>query len=313
MTKNHHIWTEKYRPKKISEYVFKDVRMRSWIESCIQEKNIPHLLFYGPAGTGKSSMVNVLLHELEVNPGDILYMNASEERSINDIREKVLRFVPTLAYGDFKVVVLEEGDAISIDGMNSLKRILEDYADNVRFIITTNHIQKIIPPLRSRCQEVHIDRLDPDDFQYRIATVLQEENVDVNEETLELLDAYIKACYPDMRKTLNTLQQNVVNNKLNPPSGDEQSSSEFMVKVVELFKQGRITEARKLACSSIRPDEYEDFYRFMYRNLELFGKTDLAQSQALILIRNALVNHTIVADPEINLAACLVEISMIQE
>lgn len=287
--------------------------MKAWIESCIQEKNIPHLLFYGPAGTGKSSMVNVLLHELGVNTGDILYMNTSEERSINDVREKVLRFVPTLAYGLYKVVILEEFDAMSIDGQNSLKRICEDYADNVRFIFTTNQVQKIIPPLRSRCQEVHIDRLDIDDFRFRIATVLQEENVEITEQTLELLDAYIKACYPDMRKTLNTLQQNVVHGKLNPPSGDESASAEYMVKAVELFKQGRITEARKLVCSSIRPDEYEDFYRFMYRNLDLFSQTTLGQSQALILIRNALVNHTIAGDSEINLAACLEEISMIQK
>jgi|GEM_PF-2813614 len=299
--KEHYLWIEKYRPKDLSDYVFKDARQRKMIESWVAEKEIPHLLFHGPAGTGKSSIVNVLINELEVDKGDILYVNASEDRNVDMIRNKVMNFVQTIGFGNFKVVLLEEAEQINGTAQPMLKRIMEDYASSARFILTTNNLPKIIAPVRSRCVEVFCNKLDPEEFQLRAAHILVEQDV-----TFEIddLDSYIRAAYPDMRKMINLMQENCQEGKLLPPSGEE-SNSDYMLQAIELFKAGKILEGRKVICANIQDSEYEDFYRFMYRNLDLWAEDETKQIKAIAVIKRGLLDHAIIADPEINLSATL--------
>jgi replication factor C small subunit len=305
--KSQYLWTEKYRPQKISDYVFKDPRQRRTIEGWIQDKNIPHILFHGPAGTGKSSIVTVLLNEIGVQKGDILYVNASEERKVDTIRNKVLTFAQTIGVGDFKVILLEEAEQITSDAQPMLKRIMEDYAEACRFIMTSNNPFKLIAPLRSRLTEMHCDKLDIEEFQLRAAQILVEEEVEFR---VEDLDSYIRAAYPDMRKMINFLQENSHGKVLQSPTGEE-GSSDYMLEAIELFKAGKITDGRNLICSKIQDSEYEEFYRFMYRNLDLWANDEIGRIQATHLIRDYLLSHAMIADPEINLSDCLGQMSLL--
>tara|TARA_R110001592_G_scaffold1805_14_gene10949 strand:+ start:40751 stop:41674 length:924 start_codon:yes stop_codon:yes gene_type:complete len=301
------LWTEKYRPSSIGTYVFRDEGQRQQVSGWVQEGALPHLLFSGAPGTGKTTLAKVLLNELEVNDMDILEINASNENNVDTIRNKITNFSSTMPFGDLKYVLLDEADYITPNGQAALRGVMEMYHTSCRFILTCNYPQRIIPALHSRCQGFHIEKLDIQEFTARLATICIEEGVEVD---LETLDTYVQASYPDLRKSINLVQQNVVNGKLQRPQDGDGSTSDWMLTAIELFKSAEYKDARTLICSQARPEEYDDVYKFMYRNLGLWGDTELKQDQAIIIIRNGLVKSVSCADPEINLAATLIELEM---
>ena len=305
------LWTEKYRPTTTQDYVFRDQAQRSQIISWISEGALPHLLFSGAAGTGKTTLAKVLLNELDVQAMDIMEINASNENNVDTIRTKITAFAGTMPWGDFKYVLLDEADYLTPGAQAILRGVTEQYHESCRFILTCNYPQKIIPALHSRCQGFHIDKLDVTEFTTRGATIGINENVDMD---LETLDTFVKVTYPDLRKCINLIQQNVVDNKLQSPnSSDGGSSSDWMIDAVSLFKNGKYKEARELIVSRARADEYEDIYKFMYQNLSLWGDSDLQQDMAILKIREGMASIPLVADPEINLCATLVELQHIAE
>lgn len=304
------LWVEKYRPIKINDYVWRDKKQQTQIQNWIAEKYIPNLLLSGTQGVGKTSLINVILSEIGVAKGDRLYINASEETSIDVIRSKVLNFASTIPWGDFKVIVLEEADGLSLTAQQSLKRIQEDYSSDCRFILTTNNPHKIIPPIVSRCQVFHITNLDKDQFRYRLAEILASEGIEAD---LETLDNYIEATFPDLRKAINSIQMNCIDNRLTSPTSDSGSKTDWMVHMVELFKTGNITAAREFICENIDYTEYPEVFRFLYRNLNLFGDSEQQREDSLLVIRDGMIKDQLAADREINLSAMLVELRRIKE
>ena len=302
------LWTELYRPKTVADYVFRDEEQRGQVQGWINSGAIPHLLFSGAPGVGKTTLAKILINELEIDDYDVLEINASRENSIDTIRDKITGFVQTMPFGKFKVVLLDEADYISPNGQAALRGVMETYHASARFILTCNYPNRVIPALHSRCQGFHIEKVDQVEFTARMATVLVTEGVVFE---LDTLDTYVKATYPDLRKCLNMCQMNSTDGTLTKPHGDEGGSSDWKLGAVDLFKAGRIVDARKLMCSSVRPEEMEDVFRWMYDNLELWGDTAEKQDQAIVTIRQGLVNHSFVADPEINLSATLVELTQI--
>jgi replication factor C small subunit len=178
----------------------------------------------------------------------------------------------------------------------------------VRFILTCNYPHKIIAPIHSRCQGFHIVKTDHTEFTARVATVLVSENVEFD---LDTLDSYVKATYPDLRKCLNLVQLNSQADRLVPPGEADRSARDWKLDAVDLFKRGQIRQARTLLCQNANPEEAEDIFRWMYDNLELWGDTPERQDQAIVIIRNGLVNNNSVADTEINLSATLIELCQI--
>jgi replication factor C small subunit len=189
---------------------------------------------------------------------------------------------------------------------------MEDYSQTVRFILTCNYPSKILPPIHSRCQGFHITKTDQTEFTARVATILAEEGVAFDESTLDTLDTYVKVTYPDMRKCINMVQQNVHENQLMLPSQGDEGTADYKIEMVQLFKAGKIQAARKLLCGSARPEEMEEIYRWMYDNLDLFGKDDETKDTALLIIKQGLCDHTLIADAEINLAAVLAKLARLQ-
>jgi replication factor C small subunit len=299
------LWVEKWRPKSIDGYVFRDDHQRKQVETWIKDRSIPHLLLSGNAGIGKTTLAKILISELDIEDYDVLEINASRTNSVEDVRDKITNFVQMIPFGPFKVVLLDEADYLSPNAQAALRGVMEEYHATSRFILTCNYPNRIIPAIHSRCQGFHVERTDFTEFTARVATILVEESVDFE---LETLDLYVKVTYPDLRKCINLVQQNVSEGKLLLPNQGDQGEAEWKFDMVDLFKAGKITEARKLLCGKIRAEEMEEVYRWLYDNIEIFGDED-KQDRAIMIIKQGLVDQTLIIDPEINLAATLVKLA----
>ena len=300
------LWVEKYRPKTVDGYVFRDEHQKKQVQQWIKEETIPHLLFSGNAGIGKTTLAKLLFNELEINDFDILEINASRTNSVDDVRDKIVNFVQMIPFGKFKVVLLDEADYLSPNAQAALRGVMEEYHTTSRFILTCNYPNRIIPALHSRCQGFHIAKVDVNEFTARVAQILIDEGVKPD---LDTLDTYVKASYPDLRKCINMIQQNVREGKLMPPATGDSGQQDYRLQMVELFKAGKINEARKLVCSQARPEECEEIYRWLYDNLDIISKNEDAQDKAVLIIKQGLVDHSFVADPEINLASVMIKLA----
>ena len=300
------LWTEVYRPKTVSEYVFRDSNQNKQVNSWIKDRSIPHLLLSGSPGIGKTTLAKVLINELEIESYDVLEINASRERGIDEVRDKITNFISMIPFGPFKVVLLDEADALTPAAQAALRGVMEEYHQTARFILTANYPNRIIPAIHSRCQGFHVEKIDQTEYTARVATILVNENIDFD---LDTLDTYVKSAYPDLRKCINLVQQHCQDGKLLQPVESDSGNSDYKIKMVELFKSGKIKEARKLICTSAQPGDYDEIYTWMYQNLNLFGKDEDSQDSAVLIIKQGLVDHAICADAEICMSATLIKLS----
>lgn len=307
------LWVERHRPSTLDGYVFKNDRIREQIKEWIANTEgkaipFPHLLLSGSPGTGKTTLAKALLNELGVNKFDILDLNGSRENGVDTLREKVMGFCSTFPNGDYKVVFIDEADYLTHNAQAILRNESERFENSVRFILTCNLPHKIMPAIHSRFQGFHFDALDMESFIERIMEVLTLENVQFDPDHL---DPFISNSYPDLRKCINLLDQHSRNGVLHPLEEGVASSLNYMGEAVEMFKAGRYTDARKLITANADVNDYEEIFRFLYKNLQIFSSDQDIQNAAIIIIARGLRNHSLVADPEINLSATIVELSQL--
>lgn len=306
-------WGIKHAPKTLDEYVWRDPGMREKFDEWIAEGALPHLLFSGRAGLGKTSLARLLTKTLGVPEGDVLFVKASKERKVEDFEDKIAGFAQTYPMFDnehgIKYVILDEADALSMLSQKFLRSEIDHYSATVRFIITCNYPEKIMPAIISRFQQFHFEALGQEDFIVRVMQVLDAEGVKYDH---DILVDYIEESYPDLRKCLGLMQKNTTKGELRKKTEDARSM-DYLIDAVDLFKGRRYTEARKLITAQIQPEEYQEVFRFLYENLGLFTENNDQEDDALIVIRDGLYKHAIVADPEINLSATIVQLVRIKQ
>ena len=303
------LWTEQYRPNELDEYVWRDPVMREKVKEWIKDGAVPHLILSGKSGLGKTSLAKLLLRQLGIPKGDILEINASKERKIDEVQDRVVNFCSTYTMIDnptgIKYVLFEEADSMSLLAQKFLRAELETNVNHVRFIFTCNYKEKINTAIIGRCQHFHFEALQMEEFVVRLSTILETEKVQYS---LDHLVEYIENAYPDLRKCINMIQQNTVNGILAPMHDGEGRSFDYLLEVTRMFQQGQHKAARDLIVEQATVDEYPEIFRFMYQNLDLWGKTPEKQDDALLLIRDGIYRDAIVAEREINLAALICEL-----
>lgn len=307
------MWALKYRPKWSKDYIVQNQEHRDLIEKWITEKSIPHLLLAGHRGTGKTSLAYVLANELNIDKFDFMKINASDDNSVDTVRTRIKSFISGMAISsDFKIVLLDEFDYFSLNGQHILRTMMEEYADNVRFILTCNKPQKIIPEIHSRCQEMAFSAPNKQDMTIRLVEILAAENV--KGVRLPLVHDYVEACYPDFRKLLITVQNSVKDGTLVPLENVVSDTTEFMVRVVEFIESNDWHAARDYLAKNIQDDQWDECYSFLHMYLKDIGKfsKDINKwCEGILVIAEHQRYHAAVADPEINFTACLIKLSRI--
>lgn len=301
---------ERYRPKTLDSYIFQDNTMKRKIEEFIEEGDFPHLLLSGVQGTGKTSLARLLIKLVGVAEEDLLEIDGSNKTKAEEIKGLVGDFSMTFATGKFKVVLVEEADRLSQHAQDSLKTIFEDASDYVRFIFITNREHLIVPPLKSRFQQFRFKSHKKAKVLQLVVDILDKEETDYEP---EIVLEYVEVCYPDIRKTLNLIQQNTINNKLVPLKElDPEGEGDYKLVLLDIIQRGAWFEAVEKVIPNITVEAWEEMYQFVYQNYTKAPFTEMAQmKQAVITVAEYLYRHGLCADPAINAAAMFATLSEI--
>ena len=297
----HSLWVERYRPTQLENYVGNE-HLKAKVERYIKSNDVPHLLLYGRAGTGKTTLAKLIVKNIEC---DYLYINASDENSVDTVRNKVRQFASTIGFKDMKVIVLDECDYITPNAQAALRNLMETFSKHCRFILTCNFVERIIDPLQSRCQVFEIIPPSKKDVAVHLTKVMDLESITYDNEDLKVL---IDSSYPDVRKIINATQRSVVDNKV---VMDRQSTiqNDYKLKVLDILK----TQDKKTAFANLRQlladnaiRDYSDCFRLLYDNVDDFAAGNMA-AVILILARYEQSDMQVV-DKEINFMAMLIEL-----
>jgi replication factor C small subunit len=310
-----YLWVEKYRPTTISDVIFETKKKEDFFRTIVSTKRLPNLLLSGVQGSGKTTISQVLCAELNIHPSDIMLVKCSDETGVENIRDNVSRFANTMPLGDLRIVRLEECDFLSINSQAILRHVIEDSSDTCRFIMTCNYSNKIMPALKSRVQEFTFKAPSQDKVFELMIEILEKENISISsDDEINTLEKIVIATYPDIRKTIQVLQQNTASGKLVlVTNADETKSEDYKLQLISLLQEGDFTKSRKLVVENVQREEYDDFFKWMYQNLNKIPKfSDTSnEEKAIVVINDHLDKHSRVAHPDINVAAMLINLSQI--
>ena len=297
----HTLWVEKYRPMTLDTYIGNE-HLKSKVSRYLESGDLPHLLLYGKAGTGKTTLAKLLVNNIEC---DYMYINASDENSVDTVRNKVRGFASTMGFKDYKIIILDECDYITPNAQAALRNLMETFSKHCRFILTCNFVERIIDPIQSRCQVFEIIPPSKKDVALHLTKVMDKEKTTYDNEDLKVL---IDSSYPDVRKIINATQRSIVDNKV---VMDRQSTiqNDYKLKVLDILK----TQDKKTAFANLRQlladnaiRDYSDCFRLLYDNVDEFAEGNMA-AVILILARYEQSDMQVV-DKEINFMAMLIEL-----
>jgi DNA polymerase III delta prime subunit len=302
------LWCEKYRPKTVEDLCISD-EMRDLLESFRQKKDIPHLLFAGKPGTGKSSIAKIIVND--ILKCDYLYINSSDENGIDTVRHKIIGFSQTKSMdGNIKVVILEENDSASVEFGRALRNVMEDFAHNTRFILTANYKHKIISPIQSRCQSVNFEH-NINDVAKHCAKILAKEKVKIPKEQFELFQTLIRNNFPDFRKILNELQKYSISGTLN--IRDTSLPDEFVDELFDKIKNNDDLDFREYVIrnENVFQADYHNLLKNLLNLVYTKSIDSFKKKEAIMTIGHHMDRHSFVVDVEINAFVCMVTLSKI--
>ena len=296
--KQHTLWIEKYRSNNLDEYIGNDA-IKSRIADCITKNDIPHLIFAGSAGTGKTTLAKLIVKNIQC---DYLYINASDENGIDTIRERVKGFASTASFQPIKIVILDEADFLTQPAQAALRNLIEEYSAYTRFILTCNYVERLIEPLQSRC-ELHM--LKPPTkgavAKHVCTNILEVEGVTYDVQDVVTI---VNLFYPDVRSIIKTLQQNVKDSKLTITTIDD-NWCKPLVEILKKRDKNAWYQVRQLVADS-QVDDFQTAYRYMFDNLTEFSYGHDAELS--VILDDFIWRAGVVPDKEINFAACIAKI-----
>jgi len=300
-TLKHSLWVEKYRPSELENYIGND-HLKSKVSVYLESGDIPHLLLFGRAGTGKTTLAKLLVNNIDC---DYLYINASDENSVDVVREKVKNFASTLGFKDMKVIILDECDYITPNAQAALRNLMETFSKNCRFILTCNYVERIIDPIQSRCQSFQIIPPDRKQVAQHLANILGNENIEYD---IKDIATIVNGGYPDVRRVINGAQRQVVNGNL---VIDENTitQNDYKTKVLEILttqdKKSSFQNIRQLLADS-KVTDFSDLFRLMYDTIDDWGQGHIAE--CILILSKYQQSDAVVVDKEINVMAMFVEL-----
>ena len=295
------LWVEKYRPTNLDTYIGNE-HLKSKVSVYLESGDLPHLLLYGKAGTGKTTLAKLLVNNIEC---DYIYINASDENNVDTVRTKVKSFASTIGFKDMKVIILDECDYITPNAQAALRNLMETFSKHCRFILTCNYVERIIDPIQSRCQSFQIIPPSRNEVAKHLHNILVEENVMDTPEDIKIL---VESGYPDIRRVINSAQRNVVNGKLKLDTTSI-IQNDYKLKLIKILetksKKDAFIDIRKLLADNQITD-FADLFRLLYDEVDGYGKGHVAEC-ILIIARYELSDGQVV-DKEINAMAMLIEL-----
>ena len=291
---SHGLWVEKYRPQDLSTYVGNEA-LKTKVERFLDDGNVPHLLLYGRAGGGKTTLAKIIVNHVDC---DYLYINASDERNIDLVRDKLKTFASSVGFKPMKVVILDEADYLNVNSAQpALRNLMETFSAHCRFILTCNYVEKIIDPIQSRCQTYKIVPPSKKEVAVHAKTILEKENVSFDLDDLALV---VTAGYPDLRKVINELQRMSIDGKLSIDK-DGMIHNEFKLQFLDAIRNGEsLATIRKMVADS-NFTEYTELYRLLYDEVESFGVEKMPE--IIADISKGSYQDVLVVDKEINFIA----------
>jgi DNA polymerase III delta prime subunit len=289
------LWVEKYRPTTLEEYVGNET-IKSKIADYLKQGSIQNLLFHGVAGTGKTTLAKLIAKNLNC---DLLYINASDERGIDTIREKIIPFASSMSFNDIKIVILDEADYITPQAQATLRNTIESCSKTTRFILTCNYLERIISPLQSRCQTFEIIPPSKVEVEEHILNLIVDENIECSQNNvIKIIDTH----YPDIRKIINTLQGSVVDNVVKIDDTSLKNTQLGGLIVDALIRKAKLSEIRQIIADS-GSREFDDLFKYIYdKSNTLFGDNE---GEAILIIAKYQYEYTFVLEKEICIAAML--------
>ena len=289
--KKHSLWVEKYRPSKLDTYIGNE-HLKSKVSIYLESGDLPHLLLYGKAGTGKTTLAKILTKQIEC---DHLYINASDENNIETVRTKIKNFASSVGFKDLKIITLDECDYITPNAQAALRNLMETFSKHCRFILTCNYVERIIEPIQSRCQSFHIEPLTRMEVaRHLVDNILKNENVEYELEDIKVI---VDSNYPDIRRVINSTQRQIVDGKLKIDTSSIIQNN-YKLQLLEMLSNGsKLNDIRKLIADNSISD-YSEIYRLLYDEVETYGKGKVAE--CILNIAEAQYQDVNVVDKEIN-------------
>ena len=295
------LWVEKYRPSNVDTYIGNEHLLEK-VAIYIESGDLPHLLLYGKAGTGKTTLAKILVKNIEC---DYLYINASDENNVDTVRNKVKNFASTVGFKDMKVIILDECDYITPNAQAALRNLMETFSKHCRFILTCNYVERIIDPIQSRCQCFQIIPPSKVEVAKHLHNILVQENVIDKPEDIKVL---VESGYPDIRRVINSAQRNVVKGRLKLDTSSI-IQNDYKLKLLKILetqnKKNAFKEIRQLLADN-KITDYADLFRLLYDEVDGYGKGHLAE--CILIIARYELSDSQVVDKEINTMAMIIEI-----